>query len=485
MKISNFLLAGLAVFGLASCSNNDSIVEDVNSNKEYDTYLTVSVAGSNLSTRADDPGTIGENTISNLHVYLVKNGTIVTGYTATMGKGNTTVKHAVPMGVYQVVVVANPVEATPRGKGALISSVLEGLSGQADIVGAATDKFIMASVVEPNTPIAKIGTQISITEVNKADTPASAQVVVDRLAAKINILSTENEIINTEGDILNLKDKAGLAFFDTNKPKYTGFLLVNGNMKMNQFQEWMSQGFSNIVVTPQGVETGSMGSLLMTGFYNPFTTYAPVEVERIVTVPANDPASRDSWKITSIKKGSFTTSTVPKVYVTENRPEIQQGSSNTSGMGETTGIVYEVEAGTETFYKVDDKIYTSLSDVQSLPQFAGVTLPTEFGELRAMGIRVYENGKMYYTYFIKDQNNFLKENQDDVTLADAKTYNSVYRNASYNLTLSSISNIGDDVPGGGKVNPLDPNPTIDPTEVYATVKVTVRNWTLNLITIKF
>ena len=44
MKISNLLLAGLAVFGLAACSSDDSIPTDKNVNAEFDTYLTVQLA---------------------------------------------------------------------------------------------------------------------------------------------------------------------------------------------------------------------------------------------------------------------------------------------------------------------------------------------------------------------------------------------------------------------------------------------------------
>lgn len=88
---------------------------------------------------------------------------------------------------------------------------------------------------------------------------------------------------------------------------------------------------------------------------------------------------------------------------------------------------------------------------------------------------------MYYSYFIKDPNTLHTYGGDD--------YYGVFRNSVYKLNVNSIKDLGDDVPGGGTVDPNEPgepeNPDIDTEEAYIQVTVTINPWVLNVIDIDF
>jgi hypothetical protein len=64
-------------------------------------------------------------------------------------------------------------------------------------------------------------------------------------------------------------------------------------------------------------------------------------------------------------------------------------------------------------------------------------------------------------------------------------YYGVFRNSVYKLNINSFSGLGDDVPGGGTVDPSEPgdpgNPSINTDEAYIQVSVTVNPWVLNTI----
>ena len=179
------------------------------------------------------------------------------------------------------------------------------------------------------------------------------------------------------------------------------------------------------------------------------------------------------------------------VYTTENRPTILTYDTNkpTAGSGETTGIIYKMEAQSATgpvgtFYSYSGKIYSGTTALTDLETAYGSTISTlTIPQLRAKGVKVYENGIMYYTYFIKGNNDNTNH------LYGTKNYYGVFRNSVYNLKIDNITALGDDVPGGGRVDPEEPeepgNPPIDTDESYIKMTVTVNDWVLNTIGIDF
>lgn len=71
-------------------------------------------------------------------------------------------------------------------------------------------------------------------------------------------------------------------------------------------------------------------------------------------------------------------------------------------------------------------------------------------DLRANGVKVYEDGHVYYTYWIVDPN--YTDGEDPATANDAEFkafhYYSVMRNTCYRLTVNSVTSFGDEIPGG-------------------------------------
>lgn len=86
-------------------------------------------------------------------------------------------------------------------------------------------------------------------------------------------------------------------------------------------------------------------------------------------------------------------------------------------------------------------------------------------------IHVYEDGVMYYTHYIEDQNYTATKDGQQVK------YQSVMRNTIYGLTVNSVKNIGDDIPGGWNPDTDPEDPTTPKT--YLVVECQVNPWVLS------
>lgn len=89
------------------------------------------------------------------------------------------------------------------------------------------------------------------------------------------------------------------------------------------------------------------------------------------------------------------------------------------------------------------------------PSLGSVEADAASATLRAKGVTVYENGYMYYTYWI--------ETEGDQYVA---------RNVFYDLSIKSVNAFGDDLPGGAYVS-TDPLKTDDPK---ITVSLKISGW---------
>ena len=469
MKIKNLLLAGLVLVGMSACSDNSTEFINDGAEPAYDTYLTVNLSGASaMATRAEAGTEVGSavgQDVKNAHIYLVQNGIVKFAHKTDID-GLTAKEIAVPAGSYNLFVVANPSTPATIKVGDPIQYVIAGVTEKDAKTGFKGGKFLMAT---ENTSVGEIknaGPIVNITAANDKTHPAKANAKVDRVAAMIADKTGELTIGEELKAIKNNEEKD---FFTSITSE--GFALVNGNTKINQFQEWKDiKGVTGVT----GV-TGILGDTLNTGFYNPFSTYATVEMDEAKNVTEITDLTKDAKDAKDIfsKESVFTVENVPALQLVKDKL--------TSGMAETTGMIYKTKVnGGDTFYYVAGVIYTDLAEVQKLDIFKNdelskLTVP----QLRAKGIRVYEKGIMYFTYFIKDQKHTLKRGETD------EFYYSVYRNSVYNVKVNNIKNIGDDVPGGGKVTPNNPNPVIDPEEMFMDVTITVNPWVLNNIDIDF
>lgn len=462
MKIKNLLLAILLLTGFSSCTNDEKMGSE-GENTLYETYLSLKFESSQQVTRTEGPNApdTDGSTITNAVVYLTKDGKVVSSHTANVTNLKTDVI-GVPQGSYRLYVVANPNSSTPNlSTGADINSLISGVTKENAKKGFMDGNFLMATLSNTTNMVANAGTAVTITSANGVDNPVHVAAKVDRIASKV-VDKTGEKSVNLEGEITTIKNSDGSAFFGTTVD-FKGYVLVNGNTQFNQIQQWKA-GTGSIVGTYVNTPSNA--------YYSPFTDFAQVDV---------DPDSKEVTAITDLTATGVSPFTTGDTFTIENCPPFIENNKLTAGAGQTTGVIYKAVAnGGVTFYYVGGVVYTDLQKVNELSEFQGVDLTSlSIAELRAKGVRVYQDGVMYYTYFIQDQNYTVSYNG-----TETKYYN-VLRNSVYNLTVNKVTFIGDDVPGGGKVTPEKPNPPIDPDQVFLDVTVTINPWVLNNIDIDF
>ena len=100
----------------------------------------------------------------------------------------------------------------------------------------------------------------------------------------------------------------------------------------------------------------------------------------------------------------------------------------------------------------------------------------EISKFRAKyNIKVYTDGIMYYTYYIKDQN---YKQVEETGGQQPVNYYSVMRNTVYKLTVTKLQRIGTDIPGGWNPD-KDPEDPVDPTNVYMVVEAQANPWVVS------
>lgn len=513
MKKFYYLVAGILSMGmLASCSNEENIVAENNGNQQANAYLTLTLVGADNGASRTQPGEDGtaegepgESQITSAMVLLcAQDGTIsqavpTSNLTSTVA-GVQTQPIAVTEGTYYVYVIANPGTYAPATGTKVTDVVMDNINATA-MNGYSTDgKFIMFS--ECNGTDATAGAAITVTEANDYDHPATTEepIKLDRLAAKITY--DEVETVDISGAENQLGALEGITF--------NGFKLVNGIKKVNLQQHWSA-------TTPATSQTAKVNTLLTptatigTDFYNQWSDYSTITTETAgeggeVYTEVTDKVKDAEW------------SDAP-LFCMENNSGSNAEDCFAAGadmQGNTTGVLFRATAtltadasdeiaGANCFYGYANTgdYFASLAALQDEYPSAfddgddstdgDTELAAAEAELRAAVagtaeedaevqtvsdfrvkylVRVYENGVMYYTHYIEDQN-YTAANDEDAQVL----YHAVMRNTIYGLTVQSVKNIGDDVPGGW-------NPDVDPEEPidvpnYLQVECKVNPWVLS------
>lgn len=454
MKIKSLLLAGLFVLGMASCTNDDGI-DGPDSGNPLDGYLSLTINSGSMKpatrTSPHDPdtevGTAAENKITNVTIVLTDaSGVIQQVENTTIASGTTTQKIPVETGSYLVYALVN--NAATLAVGGNIESELTGATADEITAGFKNGTFFMTN---EQSDLAK-----TILDAGKPVTLAAGddkvlQISVDRLAAKVRNKTTTPK----------LEDLLGKENVNTimDGVRVVGFVPMNLNPAMNLVQSWAVKNneendnhSTNVLLTPVHP---------LENYLLPATTYKKM----VDGVGVEDLTTEEQY--------------VDSVYVSENRPTIKINSNDVitaAQQGQTTAVIYRVVAQkdkadlTATFYAYNDVAYKALED---LPASLGDLTGKTSEELRKMGVRVYENGVMYYTYYIKDPNTNYQLN--------GKDYYGIFRNSIYNLNITKISKLGDDVPDDSE-NPTEP---VDPEDAKISVELTINDWVLNDIDIEF
>lgn len=453
MKLKNLLLAGLFVAGTVSCTDDGMNRSD--DGDPLDGYLSLIInSGSmNPTTKTSiyagsEVGTAGENKINTVTIVLTNptTGDVEQADDVAIVSGTTTAKVAVSTGSYLVyALVNNPVTLTV---GDNIATAIATATLTEITAGYKDGLFFMTNEQSDETKtVLDAGKPLTLA----AGDDKVLSINVDRLAAKIR---DKTSAITLDGQLTN-PDVAAIL----DDVKVVGFVPMNLNPEMNLIQTW---GLKN------SEETANLAdNVLLT----------PVHALNKYLLPASTYKTMDGdTGVADLTTGGQYNDTA---YVSENRPTIKVNSNGVvtaARQGQTTAVIYRVVAQkggsalTSTFYAYNDIAYANLAD---LPASLGDLSSLSIGDLRKLGIHVYENGVMYYTYFIKDPNTAYQLGGDD--------YYGVFRNSIYNLNITKISKLGDDVPDDSR-NPEEP---VDPEDAKMSVELTVNDWVLNDINIEF
>lgn len=522
MKINKLFLAGLcSVALLASCSN-DKEIEDPIDSSNVNTYMTLQLVGpqGNLTktTPGEDKtevGTAVENKISGVtvllcdptahtvsHVYKIKEGL------TTITDGVKTKPFAVETGTFDVYVVANDPSTSVITSGDVTGKTIESITENLmKSQYAAENTFIMFN--ECNGTDKKEGSSITISEGDDYDHPATCETIkLDRLAVQIRSAVTEGGI-----DIDAITTGNDAEFTAISAVELKGFRLLNGATKTNLQQHWTAattaQGSNapwlNTLITPT-LEAGNWNSTTTPGYYNHLSDFRTITKTVAADNSENYSVVKDNYTDISAYNGE-----TGKIYCMENNPTYKSTAFVEALNGNTTGLIYQWQAtvdgsdelaGENCFYAYDGEFYATLealaaahTDVfdKATGADADAKLEAAKAELTAATtedglstfrtkylVKVYKNGIMYYTYFIKDKNykQVNAANEAGAELPEAAPYYSVMRNTIYDLTVTKLLRVGTDIPGGWNPD-VDPDDPVDNKNVYMVVSVTVNPWVLS------
>ena len=463
-------LVSAAAFSFSSCSSNDDLTGGGTQSQADGVYMTLSIAGSNQSTRTEgtvtDSGIEGESTITEGTLYLYSNTTHKCVFrkviTSKMFEENT------PNKTKPIKISVNSVDTEDKDtytvyfmanktgiKDPLATDASFDISENGGAEYGLTDESKIVMFNQNDNSRQANHSTVKFTAANNVSTnPATAGTVyLDRVVARIdeptvaatNITAAEAKTENVAKTI------AGIA--------YEKYAISNVNKNSYIVQKW-SQDFSTLSVKWGDTET--------TKYFQPTSFFGD----------AKAPANLD--KFGNVKYN----------YVFEN---------TTTDASEATALYFQIKANLTneakenadfadgTFYRYDKKLYTRIADIFSDAEKGIVSNPftesgtttaeavvasikTQDGKLIPEGetlnnfrnknkIEVFRAGSMYYYYPIQDNT------------YQTKTF-SVLRNSIYQLKVTKISEVGKDIPNGPTPDENNPN-------YYMTVQVQVNPWILN------
>ena len=296
--------------------------------------------------------------------------------------------------------------------------------------------FVMASEGDED-PVLEISYE------NSETNPATTTIDLERLVARVDYQAegeyktTTNDANDIEGTVMIesaalVNDFRGVTYF----LKRTGSSVDASSDVTYLGDETLNP--ANWVV--DAYPTTSKNSGLYRNYFTSFT-------------------SQSGWE-SSLKKGDLIEDSDGQTwyrigYTMENTNQVQSESDLENYC---TGMVFKAKfvptnldgyAG-GTFYRHNNKLYTSIKDLQSL-----IPNLTE-GNCHEYGVDVYKDGYCYYTWWIKHNNN-------DNEAAFGPMEYAIVRNNIYQLKVTSIAGLGESEPGkSGNI----------------VVIVAVQNWTM-------
>lgn len=470
MNLLVMSLVSAAALSFSSCSSNDDLAGGGTQSQADGVYMTLSIAGSNQSTRTEgtvtNSGIAGESTITEGTLYLYSNNTHKCVFrkviNSTMFDENITnktkpikisVNSVNTKDTYTVYFMAN--KTGIEDPLATDASFAISEKGGAEYGLTEKSKIVMFNQND-HSKQANHSTVQFTADNNVSTNPVTAGTVyLDRVVARIDeptVDATVNTIVPKTGTTTTMNIDKTIKSIG-----YEAYTISNVNNASYIKQNWTTNWESLIV------EYGTPKYYLPTETFG--GKYEAKKTELFGNVPSN--------------------------YVFENTTEEE---------ADATALYFRIKAeltdaakdGADftdgTFYRYDKRLFTSIQAIFNAAETGEISNPfaeagavtvdqvltqiknadgslkteAELASFREKNkIEIYRGGEMYYRYAIHDN------------LYKPETY-SVLRNTIYQLNVTQISEVGNDVPNGPKPDDPSKNPNY-----YMKVQVQVNPWILN------
>lgn len=282
-------------------------------------------------------------------------------------------------------------------------------------------RFLMAS--------AQAGDHLTLDGKNDQLHPAEVHVNLERLAARVDYqVEMEYEVEGHTGDKVKLTE-AVLAN-DYTAPEYLFKRVTESTTNTsditylgNETVEDATGKASNYVLDPKTLSTDSKTAA---DFMNYFFYF--------------NPANYDGWtKLTSASEEETEETYHLLAYTHENVATVKEG--DTTPPATATAVVFKaiytpngLTKG-ETFYWYNDKGYASIEAIKNDKELGLGSADITDANLADYGIRKYEEGVCYYTYYIRHAD-------DGDTVTESPMEHAIVRNNLYRLAVKSVSGPG-------------------------------------------
>lgn len=489
-RINLFVMSLLATtaFTLSSCSSEDTMSPSTNhqeTGKEFLMKFTIQNSASNATTRTEQNNEYnaikGEHEVNSGTIYItdaaksiIFQKTISTADWENMkipsesSAGLTTLEIPVTQVEqgenYNVYFLANTTDAAPWNGTYIANTKFTGTYGK-------LNQFAMFN--QNDKTVSADGYQVKFTEENKnRETPATIAgnkvIKVERITARIDQPTSEATQLQDYKETMSLEEMASL----TDKQK--------------EAMDEAVEKVESITLSRYAIANLAQSTYIMQHWDTDFTLlktpaetwWQPYSEFGTATRKDNDGYFKTMATTTADKQANFE-------YVFENNVS---GTANATSMYLEYRINLKDVAGTSkdftdgTFYRFDNKIYTSIEDIMKAYEnqgnpFGASTKEELLNELKIVDgkttateielsqfrtnhyIEIFIAGKAYYKTTIDDQ--WHKEDGRHI----------IQRNSVYQLNVKNVFSIGSDVPNGepDTVNPM----------YYLNVQVTVNPWVLN------
>lgn len=500
MKFTKAIFVGAFALSLFACSGSgDYLPLDDNNNTSAQTYMTINLAGSTSSRTVGDETEAGvdpnENKIASLAIALVNtaDNSVDLFTSPVLNPTSETAVSVAPFlirkGTYRILLVANPTQAAITALNNANNYASLQLALNEINTFANNNSFMMTNAVNYKGDVTNIPT-VTVTADNIASNPAHPQnaIQLDRMAVKIRMSSAmtaadKSYKINGGAVALRKYVDGKLTTVSYNKVVMKSYALLNTYKHANLYQSWSATSATNnqLLVTPN-----SNKDYATADFNNIMDTYSTRTKSASYTSGYSSLVDlTHNIALTSLTSASYCLENNSKTS-TQISSAVNANVYYTKQQSTTTGVLFRAQLldGNDkglTFYSYNGRLYADLASIQA--DYTNVFAGKAVSEVEKMsvenirtsyGVKVYQDGYMYYTHYIYDQN--YTDPAAVAAGASNNRYYAVLRNSIYEMNVTGIRRVGDDIPGGWDYTGED---DIDKKDATLQIELTVSPWVLD------